>query len=71
MRIDLVSLRLRMSSKMELDHSIDRNGVDMTRPIEATIETGNEDVVDVEQQPAIGAYHDLADERPIRPFRIQ
>src|SRR5208282_971367 len=32
MRIDLVRLRLRMSGKMELGHSIDRNGVDVTRP---------------------------------------
>src|SRR5579862_700297 len=59
-----------MPREVELDDAFARNRVDIGARIETMIERADEDVVDVEQDAAVGALCDLREELPFGHLRI-
>jgi hypothetical protein len=51
-----------VAGQMDLAHRVQREGGQIGAGVEAVVGGRDEDVVDVEQQPAAGAAHDLGQE---------
>ena len=70
MRVDDVALLVAMTGNVELHHAIARHAVKEFVGGEAVVESADKDVVDVEQEPAIGASRHLAHELPLGHLRL-
>ena len=68
--VDDVALLVAMTGHMELHDAVARHAVQEIVGGEAVIEGADIDVVDVEQEPAIGARRDLAHELPFGHLRL-
>ncbi len=58
-----------MAGKMELDHASGGYRIDVTNRVEAMVKCANEDVVDVEQDPAVCLLGHGTEEFPLRESR--
>ena len=70
MGVDQAVVALAVSGEVELHDAVCRDGLDEGVPIEAVVLARNEDVVHVEQQPAIGAAGQFAHEFPLGHLRL-
>ena len=58
-----------MTGQMELDHTFGWDRIDVTNRIEAVIKSVDENIVDIEQDAAIGLLRDGTEEFPFREPR--
>ena len=66
MRVDDVAHVVLVAGEVELHDAVGRDAVDELVRVEVVVEGRDEDVVDVEQQPAAGAPRQLGEELPLR-----
>ena len=68
--VDDVALLVAVTGHMELHHAVARDAVEKGGGVESVVEGAHIDVVDVEQEPAIGAVCDLGHELPFGHLRL-
>ena len=69
-RVDQVIAVILVSGKVYLLHAFGGNGVEILERVELMVDRAHVDVVDIEQDQAIGAPGDLAEELPFGEVRI-
>jgi hypothetical protein len=57
--------------EMDLADAVDRNAAEIALGVEAMVHRRHEDVVHVEQDPAVGAHGDGGEEVPLRHRRVR
>ncbi len=70
MRVEQVAALVAVAGEMELDHAVARDSLDVVGGVEAVVAGANEDVVDVEENAAVGVLGDLAEEFPLAHGRV-
>jgi hypothetical protein len=68
--IEKIGAVIRVTSEMKLHYAFRRHRVDITMRVEAMVEGVHEDIVDVQQNPAISVLSDCRKEFPFRQPRV-